>query len=96
MAQRGGVRPGAGRPTKADEAKAKYLAIKAIIAKYGSEEKGFAELLKTGEPSLVKWVFEHGYGKPIEKVDVTSDGEKIGGVQVEVLRAVNAHAEIAN
>ena len=88
---------GPGRPSKADEQRVRTLSTKAIVQMYGSEEKGFKALLTSGDPSLTKWVFEHAYGKPKERVDITSDDEKIGGVQVEVLRTIaSAHAEIAN
>jgi hypothetical protein len=72
---KGGRRKGAGRPTKVDEARVRDLAMKAIVKKYGSEEKGFQALLNTREPTLLKWVFEHAYGKPTEKVDVKHRGE---------------------
>jgi hypothetical protein len=64
---------GPGRPTKADEDKVRNLAIGAIIAKYGSEEAGFLALMNSKEPSLMKWVYEHGYGKPKEFVDITTN-----------------------
>jgi hypothetical protein len=69
----GGFRPGGGRPRKVDEARVRDLAVKAIIDKYGSEDAGFQALLDSGESALVKWVYEHGYGKPTERVDITSD-----------------------
>lgn len=93
----GGKRQGAGRPPKVEEEKVRSLSLSAIQSIYGSEENGFKALLESGDPGLKKWVFEHAYGKPTDKVDMTSAGEKIGGVQVEVLRAIHhAHAEAAN
>jgi hypothetical protein len=65
----GGARPGAGRPTKADEEKVRNQAIGAIEKKDGSVEAGFDALLETKEPSLLKFVWEHAVGKPREKVD---------------------------
>lgn len=79
---RGGVRPGQGRKRKAEELKIVNQAVNAITATYGSLEEGFKALLRTGEPSLIKWVFEHAAGKPQDKVDVTSNGESIGGHEV--------------
>ena len=76
---RGGVRPGQGRPRKADELKIVNQAVNAITETYGSLEEGFKALLKTGEPSLIKWVFEHAAGKPQDKVDVTTNGKDVGG-----------------
>lgn len=70
---KGGARPGAGRPTKADEERVRDLSVKAIIEHYGSEEKGFKWLLSSGEPVLVKFVFEHAYGKPRDKMDMDID-----------------------
>lgn len=64
---KGGSRPGAGRPSKADEERVRDLSVKAIIALYGSEEAGFKSLLESKEPVLIKFVFEHAYGKPTEK-----------------------------
>lgn len=75
---KGGARPGAGRPTKADEERVRDLSVKAIIAQYGSEEKGFKWLLESKEPVLVKFVFEHAYGKPRDKVDLDIPGSILG------------------
>jgi len=74
---RGGVRAGQGRPKKAEELKIVNTATNAIIARYGSLEAGFEALLKTGEPSLIKWVFEHAAGKPQERIDITSNGKEV-------------------
>lgn len=70
MSARGGYRPGSGRKPKADEEKIRGLAVSAIEKKHGSIEEGFLKLLETGEPSLVKFVWEHAVGKPRDKVDV--------------------------
>lgn len=67
---KGGYREGAGRKPKTDELKVQNLAVSSIESKYGSVEKGFKSLLDTGEPSLIKFVWEHAVGKPREKVDV--------------------------
>lgn len=66
---KGGARIGAGRKSKAEEDKVRNLAVQSIISKYGSEEKGFMALIETGEPSLMKFVFEHAFGKPKEKIE---------------------------
>ena len=68
---KGGARPGAGRKTKTDEDKARDLAIQGIKNVCGSEEKAFEYLLKSGEPSLIKFAFEHAFGKPKERVDLS-------------------------
>lgn len=67
---RGGIRPGQGRKAASDEIMAKELSQKAIINKFGTLEAGMEFLLTTGEPSLVKFVYEHCFGKPKEKQDV--------------------------
>lgn len=76
MASKGGARPGAGRKTKAEEDKVRLLAEAAIKRKYGSIEKGFQALLSSGSDMLVKFVFEHAFGKPKEKVELSNkEGE---------------------
>lgn len=75
-------KPGPGRPKKADEERVRDLSLKAIISHYGSEEAGFKSLLESKEPSLVKFVFEHAYGKPRDKVDLDLDGKLVGGPAV--------------
>lgn len=71
----GGARAGAGRKPKVDEIRVQNLARAALIAKYGSEEKAFQHLLESDEPSLKKFVYEHAFGKPREKVDMDNTGE---------------------
>jgi hypothetical protein len=70
---KGGSRPGAGRKPKTDEAHVRNLAIKSIVSMYGSEAKGFKALLQSGEPALIKFVYEHAYGKPKEKIEHSGD-----------------------
>lgn len=69
MSGHGGARPGAGRKPKADEERVRNLAVGAIVAKYGSEEAGFLALLDSGEPSLIKFAYEHAFGKPKERFE---------------------------
>jgi hypothetical protein len=69
----GGARPGAGRPSKAEEQRTAALAKAAITGKFGSVEEGFQWLLESKEPSLIKFVFEHAFGKPQDKVDLSGD-----------------------
>ena len=63
----GGKRPNAGRKTLTSELSSKELAQSAIIAKFGTINKGLEFMLTTGEPSLIKFVFEHAIGRPIER-----------------------------
>ena len=68
---KGGKREGAGRPKKRDEDKIIKLAVSAITEKYGGLQEGFKALLSTGEPALVKFVWEHAVGKPKDNVNVS-------------------------
>lgn len=72
---RGGPGRGQGRKPKVDEARVRDLSVGAIIKMYGSEEAGFLALLQGGEPGLVKFVYEHAYGKPKERVEHSGDPE---------------------
>ena len=47
------------------------MALKAIIQTYGSIEKGFVSLLKSGEPMLIKFAWGHAVGNPKDTVDVS-------------------------
>ncbi len=71
---RGGRRKGAGRKPKADEERIRTLAINAMVKVFGSEEgalKSCAEQAKLSFPHM-KLLFEYGYGKPKEKVEIES------------------------
>jgi len=70
---RGGARPGAGRKPKADEELVQNQSIEAITQLYGSVEEGFKTLLRSGEASLIKFVWEHAVGKPKEKVELSGE-----------------------
>jgi hypothetical protein len=72
----GGARKGSGRKSVHSELEVRNLAIAAIIKVYGSEAKGFEALLLSGEATLQKFVWEHAYGKPKEKVEHSTDPEK--------------------
>jgi len=82
----GGARPGGGRPTKVDEDKVRNQAIKAIEQKHGSIEDGLMYLLGSGEPSLIKFVYEHAVGKPKEKVELNTDPDQIPIININVVR----------
>lgn len=71
----GGVRAGQGRKPIAVEMNSRELAMSALVRKYGSKEAALESLLDSGNPILMKFVYEHGFGKPIEKVaEVDSEG----------------------
>ncbi len=72
MKPKGGPRPGAGRPTKVDEERVRTLAVSAIEKRYGSLDEGFVALLRTEEPVLVKFVWEHAVGKPKDNINLTN------------------------
>lgn len=67
----GGVRQGAGRPPKADEAK--------LIEKLSPLEDIAFEKLKAGVHSgdiqFIKMFFEYRYGKPKQPIQATVEGE---------------------
>lgn len=62
-----------GRQTRLEELTGVRLASEAITEYYGSIKDGLIKILSEGEPSLVKFVFEHAIGKPTDKLNVTGD-----------------------
>lgn len=84
MAGTGGYRKGAGRKTKAEEDKVKTISIKALTSVFGSEEKAMMFIAKEAKTSFqhLKMIIEYAYGKPSEKVDVTSNGKTISAIQL--------------
>lgn len=73
----GGANRGQGRKPVAEELNTRLLSQNAIIAKYGSLEAGLKNLLESDRDPLVKFVFEHALGKPVDKVEAKIDGEVI-------------------
>jgi hypothetical protein len=69
---RGGVRPGAGRPTIAQELATADLARGVLIKRFGSLENALEYFLDKDNPVLDKFVAEHAFGKPTDKVDMTA------------------------
>lgn len=67
---RGGSRKNAGRKSIAEELGTRDLARKAIIDKYQTLDNGLKTLLESGEPALVKFVFEHAFGKSPDQLNV--------------------------
>lgn len=78
----GGKRPGSGRKGKAEEIQ--------LIEKLGPMAPdafdAIAKGVKTGDYSYVKLFMEYYAGKPRERVDITSLGEKLQNIQVEIIR----------
>lgn len=75
---RGGKRSGAGRKPKADEVE--------LIEKLSPlDERAFDALeagIEKGDYLFVKLFFEYRFGKPQNKVDITTDGEEIKPINV--------------
>ncbi len=73
----GGVRPGAGRPSKADEEKVNSLfarALKEIYKKSDDDEAKVAfikDFIGTDRGQL--FIAQHVFGKPTDKVDIKGD-----------------------
>ena len=68
---KGGARIGAGRKSVAEELNTRQIAMQTLVNKFGSKEGALNYLIETNEPSLLKFVYEHAFGKPIEKQEVS-------------------------
>lgn len=64
---RGGARPGAGRPTKADE----HLLIEKLTPMNDDAIEALHRGVKRGDVYFVKMFMEYFYGKPRETVKMT-------------------------
>lgn len=74
----GGVRTGQGRKPVSEEVNSRMLSQAAIIKRFGDLQKGIEYLLDSGEPTLIKFAYEHAYGKPVDRVAKTdSEGNDI-------------------
>lgn len=78
----GGARKGAGRKSVASEEQTREKCKAAISGLYGSVEEGLKKLLQSGEPGLIKFVFEHALGKPQDEVDITTNGKDIASKEI--------------
>ena len=84
----GGKREGGGRKPVSEELNTRQLAQNAIIKKFGNLENGLTYLLDSGEPTLLKFAYEHAYGKPIDKVmNSDSEGNLIKAMPTDELEA---------
>lgn len=79
----------AGRKSKAEELKVSAYATDAIKAEYGSIEAFWEFLAGQSRESKdhLKMLVEYAFGKAPDKVDVTSDGDKITGINFVVKNA---------
>jgi hypothetical protein len=82
---RGVARAGSGRKSKSEELGTSILARAALIKKYGTLEKALTALLESNESALIKFVFEHAFGKPTEKIQQNSEKT------ITIKRAVGNH-----
>ncbi len=69
----GGKRDGAGRKSKAEEQKL----IENLTPMNADALKSLSEAVKDNEQWAVKLFFEYFYGKPQQRVDVTTNDESI-------------------
>lgn len=74
MAGPGGKREGAGRKPLAIELNTAQLARETLITKFGTLNDALIALWDSGEPSLMKFVAEHAFGKPLEKQEIKHEG----------------------
>jgi len=81
MAKGEGRSAGMGRHKKAET-----MALRSQLSKL--DDLAFKKLksgMTAGNPAMMKLFFEYRFGKPHEKIDVTSDDEKLTGIVVRVL-----------
>ena len=75
MSNHGGVRLGAGRPSKAKEEHVRRLGLSAIEKVYGSVEKYYEHIATESMQSFphLKLLQEYVFGKPKEVIEVVND-----------------------
>jgi hypothetical protein len=79
----GGFRKGSGRPSKDDEDKAVRLSRSAFESEFDSLEKAFefgTKQIKKGDQysfNYFKLLLEYAFGKPKDRLDITSGDETI-------------------
>ena len=66
---KGGARPGAGRKSLSEEVNSQQVAMSTLVSKFGSKEAAFEYLIDSQEPALIKFVYEHAFGKPQDKIE---------------------------
>ena len=75
MGQNGGVRPGAGRPPKADEIKLiEQMDAVAVPAKIWA---ALLDRCENGDTQAIKTWLNYRFGMPRQQIDVTTLGEKV-------------------
>jgi hypothetical protein len=80
----GGARPGAGRKPKADE----LNLINTMDSIISPDEVWYkvSQLAMSGDMQALKVWIEYRFGKAKQSVDITSGGEKLPTLMVEVVR----------
>jgi hypothetical protein len=79
----GGVRKGQGRKPLALELNTSQLARETLISKFGSLNNALQALWDSEEPTLMKFVAEHAFGKAVEKTAQTdTDGNDLPNVTI--------------
>lgn len=71
MAERGGPRPNSGRKAKAVELKTAAVCKSALNSLYGGDEEAIIAVWNMGEPSLIKFILEHAFGKPTDNLNLS-------------------------
>lgn len=86
MGKHGGVRKGAGRPKKEQSEELKTNVFKAIAKVYGGNLEFWVDTAKKSKEDFRcrQLLVNYGYGKPIEYVDHTTNGENIPSV-IEII-----------
>lgn len=79
---RGGKRENAGRKPKADEQQLVEMLTPMLPVAKNALENG----LHANESWAVKLYFEYLYGKPRQSMDITSGGDKLPTIAVEIVR----------
>jgi hypothetical protein len=75
---KGGKRPGSGRKSKAEEHKLADRLSPLDDSAFAAIEQG----INNADFHYIKMFMEYRFGKPNEKVDITSKGESINPVQI--------------
>lgn len=70
---KGGKRDGAGRKSLAEEFNSRELAVNALKNKFGDLTTALQWLLESEQPTLVKFAYEHAFGKPVERIATLDD-----------------------
>ena len=87
----GGARQGAGRKPKSDEIKLIERLDNIIDQDSAIEQLG--KLIDKGNQRAIELYFKYRYGLPRQKVDVTSDGEKIAAPTIQLYETGQGEAE---